>query len=84
MQSIKQVYPSSEIKLCLWHFFSNLEVNRNKIYGVIDNQTPETKNILKHVETPMLYWTKLYCGNFSIYRGWWKKMILKKKMCQLF
>ena len=51
INAIKQVYPSSEIKLCLWHFFSNLEVNRNKIYGVIDNQTLESKNILKHVET---------------------------------
>ena len=51
INAIKQVYPSSEIKLCLWHFFRNIEINRNKIYGSIDNQTQESKNILKRIKT---------------------------------
>ena len=29
--AIKQCFPNTEIKLCLWHFFLNLEINRKKI-----------------------------------------------------
>ena len=35
--AIRQVYPNSEIKLCLWHLFRNLEINRKKIYGSKEN-----------------------------------------------
>ena len=27
---IKQIWPNSEIKLCLWHFYRNIETNRKK------------------------------------------------------
>ena len=38
ISAIKQVYPNTEIKLFLWHLFRNLEINRKKIYGSIENQ----------------------------------------------
>ena len=46
--AIKQEYPNMEIKLCLWHLHRNLELNRNKIYGAIENQS---LNILKRIKT---------------------------------
>ena len=49
--AIKQVYPNSEIKLCLWHFYRNIEINRNKIYGAKANQNLEYLNILKRIQT---------------------------------
>ena len=35
INSIRQVFPNSEIKLCLWHLFRNIKINRKKIYGSI-------------------------------------------------
>ena len=49
--AVKQVYPNSEIKLCLWHFYRNLEINRNKIYGAKENQSRQSLNILKRIQT---------------------------------
>ena len=49
--AVKQVYPNSEIKLCLWHFYRNLEINRNKIYGSKENQSNQSLNILKRIQT---------------------------------
>ena len=30
INSNRQVFPNSEIKLCLWHFFRNVGINRKK------------------------------------------------------
>ena len=30
--AIKQSFPNIEIKLCLWHLFINIEINRKKLY----------------------------------------------------
>ena len=49
--AIRQVYPNSEIKLCLWHLFRNLEINRKKIYGSKENQSIESLNIFKRIQT---------------------------------
>ena len=49
--AIKQSFPNTEIKLCLGHFFRNIEINRKKIYGSLDNQTQESLNILKRIKT---------------------------------
>ena len=49
--AIKQVYPNNEIKLCLWHFYRNIEINRNKIYGEKENQSIQSLNILKRIQT---------------------------------
>ena len=49
--AIKQSFPNAEIKLCLWHFFRNIEINRRKIYGSIDNQNQQSLNILKRIKT---------------------------------
>lgn len=51
IRAVKQVYPNTDIKLCLWHMYRNLEVNRNKIYSSIDNQSPLSLNILKRIKT---------------------------------
>ena len=51
----KQVFPNTEIKLCLWHLFRNLEINRKKIYGSIENQDNISLNILKKIKIFMLY-----------------------------
>lgn len=51
IRAVKQVYPNTEIKLCLWHLYRNLEINRNKIYGAIENQTQLSLNILKRIKT---------------------------------
>ena len=48
IRAIKQVYPNMEIKICLQHLHRNLELNRNKIYGAIENQS---LNILKRIKT---------------------------------
>ena len=37
--------------MCLWHLFRNLEINRKKIYGSIDNQDQFSLNILKRNKT---------------------------------
>ena len=47
--AIRQVYPNSEIKLCLWNLFRNLEINRKKIYGSKENQSIESLNIFKKI-----------------------------------
>ena len=49
--AIKQIYPNTEIKLCLWHLYRNIELNRNKIYGSKENQTEESLKILKRIQT---------------------------------
>ena len=49
--AIRQVYPNSEIKLCLWHPFRNPEINRKKIYGSKENQSIESLNIFKRIQT---------------------------------
>lgn len=49
--AIKQSFPNIEIKLCLYHYFRNIEINRKKIYGSFDNQTQESLNILKRIKT---------------------------------
>ena len=54
ISAIKQVFPNTEIKLCLWHLFRNLEINRKKIYGSIENQDNISLNILKN-KNFMLY-----------------------------
>lgn len=51
IRAVKQVYPNTEIKLCLWHLYRNLELNRNRIYGAIENQTQLSLNILKRIKT---------------------------------
>ena len=51
INSIRQVFPNSEIKLCLWHLFRNIEINRKKIYGSIENQNQNSLNILKRIKT---------------------------------
>ena len=51
INSIRQVFPNSEIKLCLWHLFRNIEINRKKIYGSIENQNQISLNILKRIKT---------------------------------
>ena len=51
INSIRQVFPNSEIKLCLWHLFRNIEINRKKIYGSIENQNQHSLNILKRIKT---------------------------------
>ena len=50
IEAIKQSFPNTEIKLCLWHLFRNIEINRKKIFGSLDNQNQESLNILKHVK----------------------------------
>ena len=49
--AIKQCFPNKEIKLCLWHFFQNIEINRKKIYGDINNQNDISRKILKRIKT---------------------------------
>ena len=49
--AIKQCFPNTDIKLCLWHFFRNIEINRKKIYGDINNQNQISLNILKRIKT---------------------------------
>ena len=49
--AISQSFPNIEIKLFLWHFFRNLEINRKKIYGDINNQNEISLNILKRIKT---------------------------------
>ena len=49
--AIKQVWANSEIKLCLWHFYRNIEANRKKIFGDIRNQNEESLNIIKRIKT---------------------------------
>jgi len=49
--AIKQSFPNTEIKLCLWHFFCNLEINRKKIKWDINNQNEISLNILKRIKT---------------------------------
>ena len=49
--AIKQSFPNTEIKLCLWHFFRNIEIHRKKIFGSLDNQSEESLNILKRIKT---------------------------------
>ena len=51
IRAVNQVYPNTEIKLCLWHLYRNLELNRNRIYGAIENQTRLSLNILKRIKT---------------------------------
>ena len=48
--AIKQSFPNTEITLCLWHLFRNIEINRKKIFGSLDNQNLELLNILKRVK----------------------------------
>ena len=49
--AIRQVYPNSEIKLCLWHLFRNLGINRKKIYDSEENQRFESLNIFKRIQS---------------------------------
>lgn len=51
IRAVKQVYPNTEIKLCIWHLYRNLELNRSRIYGAIENQTRLSLNILKRIKT---------------------------------
>ena len=51
IRAVNQVYPNTEIKLFLWHLYRNLELNRNRIYGAIENQTRLSLNILKRIKT---------------------------------
>ena len=39
------------IKLCLWHFYRNIEIKRKKIYGDILNQNQDSLNIVKRIKT---------------------------------
>ena len=47
--TIKQVWPNSELKLCLWYLYRNIETNRNKIFGDIINHNEESLNIIKKI-----------------------------------
>jgi hypothetical protein len=49
--AIKQIFPNTEIKLCLWHMFRNIENKRKSIYGNINNQSQLSLNILKRIKT---------------------------------
>lgn len=49
--AIKQCFPNTEIKLFLWHFFRNIEINRKKIYGDINNMNNDSLNIIKRIKT---------------------------------
>ena len=49
--SIKQVWPNSELKLCLWQLYRNIETNINKIFGDIINYNEESLNIIKKIKT---------------------------------
>lgn len=49
--AIRQIYPNTEIKLCLWHFFRNIEINRKKIYGDLSNENNISLNLLKRIKT---------------------------------
>ena len=49
--SIKQVWPNSELKLCLWNLYRNIETNINKIFGDIINYNEESLNIIKKIKT---------------------------------
>ena len=53
--AIKQIFLSTEIKLCHWHFFRNLEIDRKKIYGDINNQNEISLNILKKNQNSLIY-----------------------------
>ena len=53
--AIKQSFHNIEIKLCHWHFFRNLEIDRKKIYGDINNQNEISLNILKRNTNSLLY-----------------------------
>ena len=57
--AIKQIFLSTEIKLCHWHFFRNLEIDRKKIYGDINNQNEISLNILKRNTNSLLYWPQI-------------------------
>ena len=49
--AIKQSFPNTEIKLCLWNLVRGIEINRKQIFGSLDNQNLESLNILKRVKT---------------------------------
>ena len=44
IKAFKQVFDSTEIKLFLWHFYRNIEFNRKKINGSIDNMNQQSLN----------------------------------------
>ena len=49
--ALKQVWPNSEIKLCLWHMLWNIELKRKKIFGDYSNHSAESYNIIKRIKT---------------------------------
>jgi len=49
--ALKQVWPNSEIKLCLWHMFRNIELKRKKLFGDYSNHSIESYNIIKRIKT---------------------------------
>ena len=51
ISAIKQVLPENQIKLCLWHFYRNIEIKRKKIYGDKLNQNQDSLNIVKRIKT---------------------------------
>ena len=57
--AIKQIWPNSELKLCLWQLYRNIETNRNKIFGDVINHNEEPLNIIKSIKT-LVYIEKDY------------------------
>ena len=51
ISAIKQVLPENQIKLCLWHFYRNIEIKRKKIYGDKLNQNQDSLNIVKRIKS---------------------------------
>ena len=49
--ALKQVWPNSEIKLCLWNMFRNIELKRKKLFGDYSNHSIESYNIIKRIKT---------------------------------
>ena len=47
---LKNVWPNSEIKLCLWHMLRNIELKRKKIFGEYSNHSTESYNIIKRIK----------------------------------
>ena len=49
--AIKQVWPSSELKLCLWNLYRNIEINLKKKFGDINNHNEDSLNLIKRIKT---------------------------------
>lgn len=48
---IRQVFPNSEIKLCLWHLYRAIESNKKIIYSGENYKEEQTELLLKKIKT---------------------------------